>query len=100
MKISGNSIQERWSDVQASDVFHIHDVFAMAIGKPRQQIMGDSHENQTFDTLAERKEKLFDADETENRSIDSEREITSSRTVAKEDIQRANREFFLGENYI
>ena len=84
-------------------MFHIHDVFAMAIGKPRQQIMGqrntpdkgDNQENQNFYTLAEREKTLFDAKETENGSIDSEMEMTRSKMVAKEeteDSQRANRD--------
>ena len=80
-------------------MFHIHDVFMMAIGKPHQQIMGqksipdkgDDHEkHKNFDILAERERKLFDEMETENPSFDSE----SSKTVAKEeteDNQRANR---------
>ena len=69
-------------------MFHIHDVFAMAIGK-------------NFDILAEREKKLFDEKETENPSIDWEREMTSSKTVAKEeteDSQGANKEDFLLNN--
>ena len=85
-------------------MFHIHDVFAMAIGKPHQQIMGqknipdkgDNHEkHETFDILAEREKKLFDEMETENPSFDSEREMTRSKVVAKEeteDSQRASKE--------
>ena len=53
-------------------MFHIHDVFAMAIGK-------------NFDILAEREKKLFDEMETENPSFDSE----SSKTVAKEETEES-----------
>ena len=82
------------------DGFHIHDVFAMAIGKPNEQIMGQNnpdkgsnHEHQTFEVLDKQEKRLFGA-ETNNPNIDSERE-TMSRTVAKEgtkENQRANKE--------
>ena len=84
-------------------MFHIHDVFAMAIGKPHQQTMGqknnpdegDNHEkHETFDILAPREKKLFDP-ETENRSLDSKRKKTSSKTAAEEeteDCQGASKE--------
>ena len=53
-------------------MFHIHDEFAIAIGK-------------NFDILAEREKKLFDEMETENPSFDSE----SSKTVAKEETEES-----------
>ena len=81
-------------------MFHIHDVFAMAIGKPHQQIMGlknnpdkgDNHEkHEIFDILAEKEKKLIDVKETDNPSFDSEREMTRSRTVAKEETENIQR---------
>ena len=100
MKRSVNSIRWRLSNVQAGDGFHIHDVFAMAIGKPNEQIMGQNNpdkdsnlEQETFKISAETEKRIFGA-ETYNPSIDSERE-TTSRTVAKEgteDNQRENKE--------
>ena len=77
-------------------MFHIHDVFAMGIGKPHQQIMeqknipdkGDDHQkHENFDILASREKKLFAVKETENSSIDSEREMTRSKVVAKEETE-------------
>ena len=85
--------------VQAGDGFHVHDVFAMAIGKPHEQIMegngqdkGDNHEEQAFDIAIEREKKLFDA-EADNLRFDSEREM--SKTDAEEetkDSQKAHKE--------
>ena len=82
------------------DGFHIHDVFAMAIGKPNEQIMGQNnpdkgsnHEHQTFEILDKQEKRLFGT-ETNNPNIDPERE-TTSRTVEKEgteDNQRENKE--------
>ena len=89
-------------------MFHIHDVFAMAIGKPHEQIMGqknnpekgDNDENLTFDILAERDKKFFNDEETDIPSVDSEREMTRRKTVGKEeteDSQRENKEDLVPE---
>ena len=57
--------------------------------KGNGQHKGDNHEKQTSDIAVERKKKLFDA-ESDNPSIDSEREM-SSNTIAKEETEESQK---------